>query len=88
VDPLARPECGGQMKVVAFIEPPQGDLPRLLETHRGQWVGTIIRDSSPSISELSVFPATQAEKSGNLAERNSTKHNTTNSTPRNAAACA
>ena len=24
IDPLACPKCGGQMKVVAFIEPPQG----------------------------------------------------------------
>ena len=26
VDPLSCPECGGQMAVVAFIEPPQGDV--------------------------------------------------------------
>ena len=26
VDPLCCPECGGQMKVVSFIEPPQADV--------------------------------------------------------------
>lgn len=26
VDPLSCPLCGGQMKVVAFLEPPQGEL--------------------------------------------------------------
>jgi len=26
VDPLTCPQCGGQMAVVAFIEPPQADL--------------------------------------------------------------
>jgi hypothetical protein len=26
IDPLACPKCGGQMKVIAFIETPQGDV--------------------------------------------------------------
>ena len=26
VDPLCCPHCGGEMKVVAFIEPPQGEV--------------------------------------------------------------
>jgi hypothetical protein len=26
VDPLCCPECGGQMKVISFIEPPQTDV--------------------------------------------------------------
>jgi hypothetical protein len=26
IEPLACPECGGPMKVVAFLEPPQGDV--------------------------------------------------------------
>jgi hypothetical protein len=26
IDTLACPQCGGQMKVVAFIEPPQGGV--------------------------------------------------------------
>ena len=34
-DPLACPECGGQMKVVAFIEPPQGDVIEKILRHCG-----------------------------------------------------
>jgi hypothetical protein len=26
VDPLSCPRCGNEMKVVAFIDPPQGDV--------------------------------------------------------------
>jgi hypothetical protein len=37
VDPLSCPRCGGQMKVVAFIEPPQrGVIERILR-HCGLW---------------------------------------------------
>ena len=37
VDPLACPECGGQMKVIAFIEPPQGDVIEKILRHCGLW---------------------------------------------------
>ena len=37
LDPLACPECGGQMKVVAFIEPPQGDVIEKILRHCGLW---------------------------------------------------
>ena len=37
IDPLACPECGGQMKVVAFIEPPQGDVIEKILRHCGLW---------------------------------------------------
>ncbi len=37
IDPLACPECGGQMKVVAFIEPPQGDVIENILRHCGLW---------------------------------------------------
>ena len=37
VDPLACPECGGVMKVVAFIEPPQGDVIEKILRHCGLW---------------------------------------------------
>jgi hypothetical protein len=37
VDPLSCPECGGQMKVVAFIEPPQTDVIEEILQHCGLW---------------------------------------------------
>ena len=37
IDPLACPECGGQMKVVAFIEPPQADVIERILRHCGLW---------------------------------------------------
>lgn len=37
VDPLSCPECGGQMKVVSFIEPPQADVIEGIITHCGLW---------------------------------------------------
>ena len=44
VDPLACPQCGGEMKVVAFIEPPQGDVIEEILTHCGLW-----RTSAPRV---------------------------------------
>ena len=37
VDPLCCPQCGGEMKVVAFIEPPQGDVIEEILKHCGLW---------------------------------------------------
>jgi ribosomal protein S27E len=37
VDPLACPECGGQMQVVAFIDPPQGHVIEKILRHCGLW---------------------------------------------------
>ena len=37
IDPLCCPECGGRMKVVAFIEPPQGDVIEKILRHCGLW---------------------------------------------------
>jgi hypothetical protein len=35
IDPLACPRCGGQMKVVAFIEPPQREvIEKILRGHQ------------------------------------------------------
>ena len=42
VDPLACPKCGGTMKVVAFIEPPQQEVIEKILRHCGLW-----RASSP-----------------------------------------
>jgi ribosomal protein S27E len=37
IDPLECPNCGGQMKVVAFIEPPQADVIEKILRHCGLW---------------------------------------------------
>ena len=37
IDPLACPRCGGAMKVIAFIEPPQGALIEKILRHCGLW---------------------------------------------------
>ena len=37
VDALACPQCGGRMKVVAFIEPPQTDVIEKILRHCGLW---------------------------------------------------
>ena len=42
VDPLACPLCGGRMKVVDFIEPPQGDVIDKILRHCG-----LLRASTP-----------------------------------------
>ena len=38
VDPLACPKCGGAMKVLAFIEPPQGSVIERILRHCGLWL--------------------------------------------------
>ena len=42
VDPLACPQCGAAMKVLSFIEPPQGAVIERILRHCGLW-----RASSP-----------------------------------------
>lgn len=37
VDPLSCPQCGGVMKVVAFIEPPQAEVIEKILKHCGLW---------------------------------------------------
>ena len=37
VDPLACPKCGGGMRVIAFIEPPQGAVIEKILQHCGLW---------------------------------------------------
>ena len=44
VDPLACPQCGGTMEVIAFIEPPQGKVIERILRHCGLWRE---RESSP-----------------------------------------
>jgi len=37
IDPLTYPRCGGQMKVIGFIEPPQDDVIEKILRHCGLW---------------------------------------------------
>ena len=37
IDPLSCPQCGGQMKVVAFLEPAQGEVIEEILRHCGLW---------------------------------------------------
>jgi hypothetical protein len=37
IDPLACPQCGGKMKVIAFLEPPQGAVIEKIMRHCGLW---------------------------------------------------
>ena len=48
-DPLACPQCGGQMKVIAFIEPPQGAVvEKILRGHQSvAMVGGLWNPSTP-----------------------------------------
>ena len=39
VDPLACPQCGGAMEVIAFIEPPHGGVIERILRHCGLWRG-------------------------------------------------
>ena len=51
VDPLCCPECGGQMKVVSFIEPPQADVIEEILKHCGLWQSRSPR-APPDVDEL------------------------------------
>ena len=55
VDPLACPQCGGEMKVVAFIEPPQGEVIEKILRHCGLWQSSEARappDADGLVREL------------------------------------
>lgn len=47
LDPLACPECGGQMTVVAFIEPPQREVIEKILKHCGLWPPSSARPPPP-----------------------------------------
>ena len=51
VDPLCCPECGGQMKVVSFIEPPQADVIEEILKHCGLWQSRAPR-APPDVDDL------------------------------------
>ena len=43
LDPLTCPQCGGQMIVVAFIEPPQREVIERILKHCGLWRSSAAR---------------------------------------------
>ena len=51
VDPLSCPECGGQMQVVSFIEPPQADVIEAILKHCGLWQASAPR-APPEMDDL------------------------------------
>ena len=58
VDPLCCPECGGQMKVVSFVEPRapsrsdgRADLIEAILTHCGLWQARAAR-APPEVDDL------------------------------------
>lgn len=62
IDPLCCPECGGQMQVVSFIEPPQADVIEAILKHCGLWQPSRSR-ASPDVQELVL--ELDADYSGN-----------------------
>jgi hypothetical protein len=51
LDPLCCPHCGGQMRVVAFIEPPQADVIEQILRHCGLWQSSTPR-APPEVDNL------------------------------------
>ena len=43
IDPLECPRCRGRRKVIAFIEPPQGDVIEKILRHCGLWQAATLR---------------------------------------------
>ena len=76
VDPLSCPECGGQMKVVSFIEPPQADVIEEILKHCGLWqassprappdVEGFVLELDAAYSANSIGSQDQAEESQEL----------------------
>jgi len=60
IDPLACPKCGAEMKIVAFIEPLQGEVIEKILRHCGLWHSSAPR--APPASDASVHdPASSDE---------------------------
>ena len=62
VDPLECPCCGGQMKIVSFIERRQADVIERILRHRGLWEGPLRTNASArappeSSARISSVPA-------------------------------
>jgi hypothetical protein len=66
IDPLACPECGGVMKVVGFIEPPQGDVIEKILKHCGLWCPAASR--APPTGDLRVHNPDGNWESGSASQ--------------------
>ena len=55
VDPLCCPQCGGEMKVVAFLEPPQREVIEKILLHCGLWQASSPR-APPDVDGLVLEP--------------------------------
>ncbi len=61
VDPLKCPHCGGQMKIISFIERCQADVIEQILRHVGLWEGPI-----RTLATARAPPATHTAKAGEL----------------------
>jgi hypothetical protein len=71
VDPLSCPQCGGQMKVVAFLEPPQGEVIEKILLHCGLWQASTPRappDVDGLVLELDAAYSTSSIRSPDQAD--------------------
>ncbi len=76
VDPLCCPQCGGQMKVVAFLEPPQREVIEKILQHCGLWqasaprappdVDGLVLELEAAYSDSSIGSSDQADPSQEL----------------------
>jgi hypothetical protein len=72
VDPLSCPQCGGQMKVVAFLEPPQGEVIEKILLHCGLWQASTPRappDVDGLVLELDAAYSTSSIRSPDQADQ-------------------
>jgi len=53
VDPLSYPHCGGEMKVVTFLEPPQAEVIEKILRHCGLWQSSTPR-APPEVDDLAL----------------------------------
>ena len=61
VDPLECPHCGGQMKIISFIERCQGDVIERILRHVGLWEGPV-----RTLATARAPPATHTAQAGEL----------------------
>ena len=61
IDPRTCSQCGGQMKVVAFIEPPQRDVIEKILRHCGLWCASSPRAPRPTAIRSTTRTATGAD---------------------------
>ena len=65
IAPLTCPQCGSQMKVVAFIEPPQDEVVEKILRHCGLWQASAPRappDADGLVPELDSASSDQLQE--------------------------